>query len=229
MDVVYPLKRSGGPDNELKYSLRSLRNLPHGRVFVVAGSPSWLRDVTVINPGAKRPTKYLDSTANVLAACDSDEVSDPFVLMNDDFFVMQEIEKVPALNRGPVTGVEEELRSKGICSAYLEGMRTTRHHLESLGYEDVLSYELHVPLVVHKSMMRKAIEIGSRFPVWHKRTAYGTLAMLGGPSVPDVKVHTTVGNLPAGPFASTSDKAFALGRAGIRIRARFPDKSPYEP
>ena len=42
-DVVYCVKDD--PDNEeLRYSLRSLKNLPHQKVWIYGGGPKWLNE-----------------------------------------------------------------------------------------------------------------------------------------------------------------------------------------
>lgn len=227
IDVVYPLKRSDGPDDELRYSLRSLKNLPHGRVFLIGGRPAWADNITHIvpEPGI---TKYKDAAANIRAACESDLVSDPFILMNDDFFVMRPIDQVPVLNRGRSVDVEADYEARYPRSAYLTGMRATRQHLESLGYHDPLSFALHVPIVVHKQMLLKAMDLGAEFPVWHIRTAYGALAMLEGETIQDVKVNQIYRSIPDSVFVSTSDRVFTGGKAGRQIRSRFPRIGPYE-
>lgn len=227
MDVVYPLKR-GVQHAELRYSLRSLKNLPHDRVFLVGGLPDWATGVEHIQVD-RRPTKYKDAAANIAAACNDPRVSDPFILMNDDFFVMKPIDQVPVLNRGRVRDVEQTYRTNGIASKYLAGMIQTREELEFLGYEDPLSFELHVPMVVHKQMRLKAIEMGARFPVWHARTAYGALARLEGETIEDVKIHDRdVHPDHNQTFLSTSDTTFVQGPVGTYIRAKFPYGCQYE-
>jgi hypothetical protein len=224
MDIVYPLKKETGAADELRYSLRSLGNLPHDKVFVAGGFPGWTSGVLHI-PAPKGRTKYLDSTANVKAACESPLVSDPFVLFNDDFFVLSPAEEVPTLNRGKVTAVLAAYR--GGNNNYRSGMSQTLDRLAALGYPDPWSFELHLPLVVHKQMMLAALQAGINVPVWHKRTAYGCLAGLEGRTTSDVKIHdlTTV---PTGTFVSTSDKSFRLGRAGREIRNMFNRRCLYE-
>src|SRR5690606_29628433 len=69
-DVVYIV----GPGRRewLRWSLRSLRNLRHRHVWVVGMRPSWVRNVGYIAVD-QAGTKYHNSTANVLAACDHED------------------------------------------------------------------------------------------------------------------------------------------------------------
>lgn len=228
MDVVYPLRRSQGPFQELRFSLRSLRNLPHGRVVLVGGCPAWARDVSHLD-AVKQPTPYRDSANNVRVACLSDEVSDPFILMNDDFFVVDPVDTVPVLNSGSARDTLARLRARGINNPYIAGLQVTMQELALCGYREPVSYELHVPMIVHKEAMLEAVSMGARFEMWQMRTAYGNLAAIGGETVSDVKV----ADLHAGisthvPFVSTSDRSFKVGRIGYEIRRRFTESTEYE-
>lgn len=227
MDVVYPLKRgSASAFRELRYSLRSLVNVPHGRVFVVGGKPSWLVNATHL-PADQQTTKWTDATNNVRTACMSAEVSDPFVLMNDDFFITSRIDGVPVLNRGTVRDVLGEYSA--VPSRYVEGMRETLTVLEGSGFSDPLSFELHVPMVVDKQGFLAALDLGSGVGVWHKRTAYGALAGLSGERVSDVKVYDYAGRIPSHlPFVSTSNASFLHGVVGKQVRGLFPQVFEYE-
>jgi len=227
VDVVYLCRE--GENEELRYSLRSLRNLPHDRVWIFGGAPEWLRGAELV-PVDQRASKYRVTTAAMRAACLHPGVSDPFVLMNDDFFVMEPVAELPVLNRGPVDVVAEDYARRIGTSRYLKGMLATRDLLRELGYRRPLSYELHVPLPVHKAEMLEALEVGEAagIPVLHKRTLYGNLAGLGGETIADVKVcGRRRQTLPAGPWLSTLDATFPSVLP--LLARRFPRPSPFEP
>ncbi|WP_328643530.1 hypothetical protein [Streptomyces canus] len=227
MDLVVPV-RQGAVNTQLRYALRSwAAHLPHRRVWLIGYRPPWVEGTYYLST-PQTGTKYVNTTRAVAAACRSRSVSDPFVLLNDDFFVMEPLpDGVPVLHRGPVRDVEAYYADRGNGS-YLQGLRDTRDLLVSLGHEDPVSYELHVPLVVHKEGMRHALDVGRRLPVLHKRTAYGNLAGIGGDQVQDVKVMWRGPQFPAGPFLSTLPDAFDNGMVGAHIRRTFAEPSPYE-
>lgn len=230
MDIVYPLKRSRQYE-ELRYSLRSVAaNLEHDRVFIIGGKPDWLSDEAIHLHAAWRPQKHQDLRENVLAACKDPRVSDPFILFNDDFFVMHPMKEVPVLNRGTSRETEQSIElQRDSNPLYLQAMIYTREVLESQGYKDPLCFELHVPMVVHKKLMIKAYNPARLFPRWHNRTAYGAYAGLTGETIKDVKVYSKSA-LPdlSSPFLSTNDGTFRDGVVGKHIRNRFTAKSPYE-
>ncbi|MCM1964835.1 hypothetical protein [Streptomyces sp. G1] len=226
-DLVVPLRESKN-NQQLRYALRSwAENLPHGRVWLVGYRPYWTAEVEHI-PTVQAGTKYQNTTAAVRAACEHPDVSDRFLLVNDDFFTMRELDEMPVLHRGPVREVERYYASRH-SGSYLTGMRETRALLEGLGHPEPLSYELHVPLTVDKAGMLAALDAGRGLDVVHKRTLYGNLAGLGGRRIEDVKVMHRGPKFDRGAeFISTMPDAFANGMVGGLIRRRFPRACRYE-
>ncbi|MFD4314986.1 hypothetical protein [Streptomyces sp. NPDC058548] len=228
MDIVVPV-REGAVNEQLRYALRSwAAHLPHGRVWVVGHRPAWADGVQHI-PTRQTGTKYQNTTLAVRAACEHPDVSDRFLLANDDMFVMKPLAEMPVLHRGPVRQVETyyEARASG---AYLRGMRETRALLAELGHPDPLSYELHVPMPVDKAGMLRALDIGRHLDVVHKRSLYGNLAELGGREIRDVKVlhRAPRGYSAQDVFLSTMPDSFTAGHVGAHIRRTFAERGPYE-
>lgn len=226
-DIVVPV-RELSVNQQLRYALRSwAANLPHRRVWIVGYRPSWAAGVEHI-PTVQRGTKYQNTTAAVRAACEHPEVSDRFLLCNDDFFVMDRLDEVPVLHRGPVSDVEAYYVTRG-NGHYLRGLRETRDWLVGLGHDDPLSYELHVPLPVDKAAMLATLNAGAHLDVLHKRTAYGVLNRVGGDRIEDVKVlHRGPTFDRTSPFLSTMPDSFANGAVGQLIRRSFARSSRYE-
>ncbi|MFF4391439.1 hypothetical protein ACFY0G_32320 [Streptomyces sp. NPDC001552] len=227
-DLVVPV-REAKLNQQLRYALRSwAKNLPHGRVWLVGYRPYWVAGVNHISTTQAGRTKYANTTAAVRAVCEHPEVSDPWILLNDDFFVMTAVEQVPALHRGRVVDVERYYAARA-SGSYLDGMRATRARLAELGHPDPLSYELHVPMQIGKAGMLAALDAGRDLAVVHKRTLYGNLAGLGGAQIDDVKILHRSHKFPAdSPFLSTMPDSFTRGKVGELIRRKFPQPCPYE-
>ena len=66
-DIVYVV-RPGERNEELRYSLRSLSNLPHGRVWIAGYMPKWVTGVEHI-PSPAKPGSHVHAKANLRAAC----------------------------------------------------------------------------------------------------------------------------------------------------------------
>lgn len=180
-------------------------------------------------PVRQDESKYRNSTRNVVAACRHPDITDPFLLFNDDFFVLQPIDQVPVLHMGPIV-----MPSGGATiglSAYHRGQVETRRLLERWGYRDPLSYELHIPLPIHKEPMLEVLDraLRERIAVLHKRSVYGNVAGIGGDFHADVKIlrpGDTFG--PGDLFVSTNEHTWKVGRVGEDLRGMFTEASPYE-
>ncbi|MFB7114824.1 hypothetical protein [Streptomyces sp. NPDC056291] len=227
-DIVVPV-REGAVSQELRYALRSWEaHLPHRRVWIIGYRPQWLGGVEYVPSQQAGRTKYANTTAAMRHACRHPEISDPFLWANDDFFVMEKLDDMPVLHRGPVREVAEHYAARA-SGSYLQGMRDTRALLAEYGHEDPLSYELHVPLEIRKEGMLDALSAGRRVEVLHKRTAYGVLNGIGGDRMQDVKVlHRGPRFDRSTPFLSTMPDSFGNGEVGRLIRASFPQPSTYE-
>lgn len=225
MDIVYICRP--GDNVELLYSLRSLRNLADTeQVWIFGDCPNWVNRDTVNVVNVERAgTKFDIGLRNMQAACDQPHVSEHFILMNDDFYITEPVDTIPALHRGPVRGVIDEYKAMGIESSYTRSMADTLATLEDVGYKDVLSYELHTPMLMTKAGLNQAIRIRT-IDRWNVRTAYGAMTNLGGTKHRDVKVYRRTDPIPRGPFLSTSDQSIRWVKD--HLNRLFPTPSPYE-
>lgn len=234
MDVVY-LVKSSSENDELRHSLRSLRNLPHDRVFFAGYKPQWVTNVEHIPTVQLAGMKHPNSMRNQRAALLDPRVSDPFILMNDDHFVMQPQSQMPILNWGKVRDVLENCKTLG--QTFQASMQYTEKLCHSLGHMNPLSYQLHVPLVIHKSQL---LDVFDRFEntapvgIWIQYvTITGNEYAWGGETYnEDVKIYDPLQHVTSKykslDFLSTTDRAFQYGFAGSYIRGKFRKKSPYE-
>lgn len=221
-DVVYVV-RPGEINEELRYSLRSLRNLPHGKVWIAGYCPSWVTGVGVI-PVTTKPGGHSSAKANLRAACEHPEVSESFVYMNDDFFVMQPMDELPVMHRAPIA---DAIRTAGMSRSYTRAMKATMEILIEQGVAEPLMYDLHAPMTVTKAGMLEALGLCS-YPMVQERTLYGNLQQVGGELRPNHKVHRGDRGWQKQPFLSTNDQTFKSMPVGELIRGAFPDRGPYE-
>lgn len=231
MDIVY-FVREGDDNEELRYSLRSLKNLPHRKVHIVGYKPSWVTNVNHIDIAQDKGGKNLNTTHNMEMAAYELSVSDDFILMNDDFFIMKQLSELPHYNRGTIKELEKYYSQ--FDSAYYQGMVDTREYMEELGLGDnLLSYELHIPMIFNKN---NVIDMFSQYygdappvSVLHKRSLYGNMYNYGGETIKDVRVYKIDGQFDKNStFLSTEDKIWAESEVGIFIRNKFPEKCEYE-
>ncbi|NDL58639.1 hypothetical protein [Phytoactinopolyspora mesophila] len=223
MDIVIPLR--SGQNEELRYALRSWdAHLSFSKVWVIGGKPAWLANVNHIRT-SQAGSKYKNTTTALKKACETDGVSEQFIYLNDDMFLMREFDNVPVYHRGLMS---EFAKNRRLAGPYLRGAKNTLKLLTELGHHQPLSYEVHVPMVLDKTLMLKALEIGKHVNPLHKRSLYGNLVGLGGQRIQDPKVATKSAFDRRRPIISTSDDSFKRGQVGVFIRQRFPEPSRFE-
>lgn len=227
MDIVY-ICRPGG-NEELRYSIRSIvKNLDHDSLWIVGSKPDWYS-------GKFIPVEDLSSKFNNIINClkvvsESEEISDEFIFMNDDFFLLDKIDSLPVYHGGSLKDKVEEYMSIASTN-YARLLSKTYEDLLSCGIKDPIDYDIHVPMTMTRSGLRKCL--GKAF---FPRSGYGNLMAVGGSLITDVKAYKKgsymasksydpkTGSLP---FISTEDESFYNVYTSI-LRDMFPDPSMHE-
>lgn len=226
MDIVWLAKP--GPNEQLRHSIRSLtQHLEYRGIHIIGHPPSWFNG-RVIKPWRTRTDRHANTTASVKVACLDDEISDTFILANDDFFTFELAREAPMFHGGSLAAAVDRLDAGKTKSKWSDGARATLRELRSRGIQHPVNWDLHTPLVVHKEAMLEAIDIALSMTAaapW-KRTIYGNLALTGGTPTDDVKIHTAT-DAGTGPWLSTGPASWP-GAAGDRVRAAFTEPSGYE-
>jgi hypothetical protein len=205
MDYVY-ICRSGDND-ELRYSLRSIEeNMPKGRVWVVGHRPIWyIGDfIPVDDIGGK-----FDNIVNCIkTVSENNDISDNFILMNDDFFALNPIDKLKNYHGGLLENKIARYKELRMAPKYIRLLELTLRQLKENGINSPMDYDIHVPIIMNKAILKDAINLAF-FP----RSAYGNLAKLEAIKITDVKIysngekinwHEIINN----DFVSTEDNSF---------------------
>ena len=231
MDIVYLVKNCV-TDEELTYSLRSLVNLPHKQVFIVGGCPTNLNKSKLIHcPISQGNDRYENTTNSLKHICQDERLSDNFILMNDDFFILKPTDPSELnLCRGTIQEVINEIGHRyETGSPYLTGMKQTHIYLRDLGYSKPLSYELHVPMVLNKKRFLDLFSLPyiNTIRKGHIRSIYGNVYLKDSQKIRDVKVYRDFYTpLGSDKFLSTEDNSWP--RVKKYLERLFPDKSQYE-
>lgn len=90
-DIVYFVKDTK-VNEELRYSLRSLKNFPHNKVWFYGGCADGLKPDYHIEVDQDQPTKWQNIFKMFKLACSNKDITKNFWLFNDDFFVMKPID-----------------------------------------------------------------------------------------------------------------------------------------
>lgn len=211
MDVVYICR--SGPNEELRYSVRSVeKNLPHRKIWVVGQKPEWYKGNFL--EVKDNNSKYANARNNLLALVDSEEISQDFILMNDDFFIIRPVSKVNYFYEGTLDARAQKQELLSTNGTYTRWLIQTAESLRALGIDSPLNYELHIPMVMNKDKLASVLK--QKTSLW--RSLYGNLYEVGGTEVQDVKIY------PNGvreaqsydwrgktfPYISTQDASFSF-------------------
>jgi hypothetical protein len=161
MDVVIPYIESTSVwKQELRYALRGVQKHVKdlGTVHIIGSPPAWLT-------GVELHVKHMDKNIHnkeanifrkVIAACQSDKVSDPFLFMNDDHFLLQDIGlNFPFYHSGSL--LWKVPIEKRVYNTYQYCCLRTAGELSRMDYP-ILNFDTHVPIVIHKSLFMAAVE-----------------------------------------------------------------------
>ncbi len=224
-DIVY-FVRDGDYNEELRFSLRSVaKNVPHKRIWIVGYTPKWVRNVKSVR-GNLQGSKWLNVLDNLRLICEKVD-AEQFVVMNDDFFVTQAVDALPALRRGE-TLIEHIAHVKGHGS-WRDSLLATMKMLRELGYQDPLSYELHVPVIMERAKLAEVVKVAEQVkgnpPQW--RTLYGNMHSVEAIVAKDNKVSRRRQKYSEGSFESSDESTFNV-LLKPKMEALFPDRCEYE-
>jgi hypothetical protein len=228
-DIVYVLKKSD-TNEEFRYSLRSLdKNCTnYGKVITIGGHVDGIKpDIEIILPQSGR-TKYDKVNFTLKEICLNKQISDDFILMNDDFFIMKPLD-MSKLKSHYRCSMEEYLQlivNNKCPSEYTGRLARTAAALNVLELTDKC-YELHIPMLFNKHKLLEVFGVFTGF--CGTRSLYGNYHKVGGSKINDCKVFTCGEDFVKNTnFLSTTDKSFRLGAVGEYIRSQFPKKSRFE-
>jgi hypothetical protein len=207
-DFVYICR--SGDNEELRYSIRSVAKLfPNVRIWVVGGKPSWYNGDYIEVVQSKN--KYANALNNLIAICKSKEISESFILMNDDFFILKKFELDEVFNGGLLIDKIDRYSSVSE-SKYTRKLIDTHQGLMAIGINNVLDYELHVPMAMEKEKLSFVIK---KYPNLLWRSVYGNMYQLGGTQIMDVKIYNNKAYSSRSAklsnnstFVSTQDESF---------------------
>lgn len=222
-DIVYFVKDTE-TNEELRYSLRSLKNFPHNKVWFYGGCPKDLSPDHHIYVEQGQPTKWANIFKMFKLAVQNKDISSDFWLFNDDFFVMEPVEKGPNWFNGDLYKrvVTLEDKHNGI-TPYSQQLRYTLKELEGMGCNTV-NYALHVPMLINRKKGRELSKIMDGPMI---RCVYGNYFNVGGVEHSDVKIDSVDKLYKGGEYLSTNDKSFK-GAVGDQIKSIFSEKCKYE-
>lgn len=220
MDYVYICR--SGENEELRYSIRSVvKHATYDNIWVIGSKPDWYigNYIEVDDIGNK-----FDNITNCYRVLPSiGALSDDFVLMNDDFFILKPLGKMPMFYDGTLSDKIDKHISVSGMSQYARVLIKAKKELIKQGIKDPLCYDIHVPMVFNKSML-SYMDYSNNAP----RSMYGNIYNLGGVQIKDVKIYKNNSefNINESHFVSSEDNSFKLIEE--ELHNLFPQPSIYE-
>jgi hypothetical protein len=229
MDYVYICRP--GENEELRYSIRSVvKNAIYDNIWVVGEKPDWYvgNFVHVPNTG----TKFTNIYNCFSAITDVGAISDNFVLIEDDMFLVKPIGIMPVYCGGLMSDRITELKNISPNAKYINILQLTyKYIIKFLKVKEPINYEIHFPLVMNKQNLSKSL----RHSLFQK-SIYGNKFKIGGQETLDSKVHTQGrwleksydfrnGNSPI--ISTDEDHSFKVVYDEV-LKDMFPNPSRYE-
>lgn len=200
LDFVYIVKEDEH-NEDLRYSLRSIaKYYPENKVWIVGYKPSWVKNVSYL-PVKQTEDKWKNSITNILAACNCPDISDNFILMNDDFFMIKPLVPIEMIGNASlgILSMNIAKKYKNMNSSWYRAFEYVRDLLKELNIpEPYYDYEAHLPLEINKKKfievmnLPKVQEFMQTSKILHKRTLYKNYDKKEGIYLPaDVKLLKT--------------------------------------
>jgi hypothetical protein len=206
--------------------------MPHENIVVVGGKPDWYTGRFIPVDSGSSTNKYENTKNNIRQIVASPDISNDFVLMNDDFYVLKPIDQLQYYHNGLLSDKIAEFVRYTTWSTYTNVLTRTMSVLNNLGFQDPLDYTLHIPMMFNKQKLAEVLV----HPIASIRTLYGNIYKVGGRKMLDVKVHPK--NHQYAPksfdylnedsvFLSTADRTFDRVKKNL-LGPMFNEPSKYE-
>jgi hypothetical protein len=227
MDYVYICRE--GSNKELRYSIRSVvAHASYKEIWLVGYKPDWYRGNFVSVPDIS--TKFNNIINCTKAITGIGAISDDFVLMNDDFFFLNDVGIPPVYHGGLLKDKINRYIDAG-SRQYVTLLSRTYKNLIRQGIKDPLDYDIHFPMPMNKDKLKQSIK-KAYFP----RSSYGNIHNIGGTPTKDVKIYNNKSPLirlsdnlltENNYFISTEDGSFQTVYEEV-LKDKFPNSSKYE-
>lgn len=218
MDFVYICRN--GENEELRYSIRSLvKNFEDINIWVVGGKPNWYSGnfIEVLDSG----NKFNNINSCYFKILEEDKISDSFVLMNDDFFILKP-EATYKYHSGFLMDKIISHSNQYGNTAYARALSGAIKELKKKGIQNPLNYDIHTPMTFQKALLAEVLDL-SLAP----RSMYGNLFIKDSFNIDDVKIYKNTKDINlSNNFVSTEDNSFNLIKD--KLDQMFKEKTRYE-
>lgn len=218
MNFIYICRN--GENEELRYSIRSvLYHFPDADILVVGGKPRWYsgKYIEVENIGNK-----FDNINECYKTICRLEYIDQFILMNDDFFIIDKPARIEYYYDGTIDSKIKSHMNKYGISKYARVLSDANKKLRKMGIEQPLNYDVHTPILFDRKLLSEVVDLSSA-----PRSMYANIFNVGGIKIKDVKIYRKDEYIKVNNyFISSEDDSFS--KILEVLKNKFVDVSPYE-
>jgi hypothetical protein len=225
MTIILPYKQDIHDGEELRYALRSIEKYLTGftNLIIIGRPPEWYKGTSYISEnyvGRKQYSIY----QKILLACNWENVTENFIMWNDDHFLLQplQVSDIKYWNNG---WLANEF-NRGLSSRYSEAVKRTLDFIP-----DALNFDIHTPIIYNKAKFR-TLFTGKENEICIK-SYYCNSLQLDGEFMDDCKIDQLLSK--EGIYEVINGKMFfSTGSNGIRepmkivLEELYPNKSRWE-
>jgi hypothetical protein len=230
MDIVYVVKNSKNYYKDIRYSLRSLVYLKdYDKVWLIGDRPCWIKDVIHIPCPDDKEDKQLNVINKILLACCCPDLSENFILMNDDFYFLENTYSIKNYSTGGFKDKIKNYEMKYPNSEYTHALKQALKNMERLGIEEPYDFEIHYPIVFNKEDFKSLFDkyVDKTIPTVY-RSIYANYYKYKPVITDDFKIYTAFPEEYDREFLSTDDEILNDRKFLRFMNSKFPKKSKYE-
>ena len=232
IDIVIPLNnKSHWRDNELKYALRSIEKhlSNYGAIYIIGKKPVSVSNVNHIPYPDQHLYPARNIYAKILKACKNKNISEDFLFMNDDHFLLNNFDasQFPFFYKGYL---KEDLGNR---TDYKHTVENTIKVLESS--HPTKNFDTHTPILYNKKKFSEKLDIYN-WDIPHAYTIkslYCNVLDIPGEYEPDGKIRRAKDTSMIDLYLR-SKKVFSIDDTALNkdmknyLERLYPNKSKYE-
>jgi len=231
-DIIIPLNnRSTQKNIELKYCLRSVEKHLSGvgNIFIIGHCPDWVQNVIHIPAEEDPRNRFRDRNImnKMVIACKDERVSDDFLMVHDDHFLLAdyEAESFPYYQCGDLVPNEGQYAV------------TKRNTISLLALEEPLkNYDCHCPILFNKERFLRSAALAdwSKWYGYCLKTLYCIMNGIEGERMEDIKIRMPLKTdeinsmITDRSWFSIGDRCWTEGGMKEVLQRLYPNKSRYE-
>lgn len=209
LTFIYPCRP--GDNEELRYSLRSIEKFyPEADVWVIGGKPSWYNGNFI--PVKQTYDSFTNVRNSLSMIIDNPFIPDDVIVMNDDFFFLDRMEKFLFYVSGTLKDRILFDKQNNINSSYTKKLVHLHNHCSKYT-QSPLDFDIHVPMPINKKKLKLII---NESLMWRSNYGNRFAPKTKIKKIRDVKVYpNSIYSFksydyknPKYPFISTHDDSF---------------------